>query len=251
MLRTLRDLEGYTIHATDGDIGSVSNFLIDDQHWSVRYLVAETGTFFDRSPRLIPVISFARCDWTTRRFHVLLTRDRVKNAPSVDTDKPVSRQHESAQLTHYGYPFYWGLPGSWGMGGYPELMTDGRPTGAPSSGDAHLRSVREVRGYGVHGADGTVGHIDDFIVDDETWQIRYLVVDTNNWWHGKRVLIAPRWASGVSWGAREVHMSISRQSIKASPAWNALAPISREYEQRLYDHYGRPVHWKNGEQVAL
>jgi len=175
----------------------------------------------------------------------------VKNAPSVDTDKPVSRQHENEQLTHYGYPFYWGLPGSWGVGGYPELMTKGRPAATSASGDTHLRSVREVRGYGVHGTDGTVGHIDDFIVDDETWQIHYLVVDTSNWWHGKRVLLAPPWVSPVHWEARELHVGVSRQNIEDSPAWNATAPISREYEQRLYDHYGRPVHWKNGERVAL
>ena len=232
MLRTLKDLEGYKIRATDGDVGSVVNFLLDDEHWTVRYLVAQTGAFFDRARRLIPVISFRRCDWSTRHFHVSLSADKVLHAPSVDTDKPVSRQHERDQLRYYGRP-------------------STRAHASHAAGNAHLRSAHELHGYHVHGSDGTLGHVEDFIVDDETWQIRYLVVDTSVWWLGRRVLIAPQWASRVSWAAREVHLSISQKMIKDSPEWNATAPISREYEARLYDHYGRPVHWKNGKEVAL
>jgi hypothetical protein len=114
---------------------------------------------------------------------------------------------------------------------------------ADESGDAHLRSARELRGYHIQGSDEAIGHIEDFIVGDESWDIRYLVIDTSNWWFGKKVLVAPQWASSVSWSESKVHVDLSRQMIEKSPEWDASAAINREYETRLYEHYGRPEYW--------
>ena len=118
------------------------------------------------------------------------------------------------------------------------------------TGDVHLRSANEVRGYHIQGSDDAIGHVEDFIVDDETWQVRYLVIDTSNWWFGKKALVAPHWASRVSWEERKVHVDLSRQTIKNSPEWNASAAVNREYEARLYDYYGRPLYWGSGDQTA-
>lgn len=119
------------------------------------------------------------------------------------------------------------------------------PTGDSEefSGDVHLRSDEEVRGYHVEGSDAAIGHIEDFIVDDETWEVRYLVVDTRNWWFGKKVLVMPQWASRISWTERKVYLDLSRQQIKDSPEWNAAAAIDRAYETRLHDYYRRPGYW--------
>jgi uncharacterized protein YifN (PemK superfamily) len=232
MLRSLKDLEEYAVSATDGDIGSVANFLLDDRRWTVRYLVVETGGFLGGRRVLISPISFRQVDWSTRRFHLELTRNRIKNSPSVDTDKPVSRQHESDYLGYYAYPYYWN-------------QTPGEPL--EKSSDVHLRSAREVRGYHIEGTDAAIGHVDDFIIDDRTWEVRYLVVDTRNWWLDKKVLVAPRWASRVSWEEQKVFVDLSREAIKSSPIWDAGAPINREYEARLYDYYGRPVYWESND----
>ena len=252
MLRSLKDLEGYVVNATDGDLGSVVNFLLDDQRWVVRYLIVETGGFLGGRRVLISPISFRQAEWSTRRFHLALTMDKVRNSPSVDADKPVSRQHEIAYHGYYGYPYYWGFSGIWGMGAYPGLLAPASRDEAPAkqsdqaSGDVHLRSAREVRGYHIQGSDEAIGQIDDFIVDDETWEIRYLVIDTSNWWFGKTVLVAPHWVSRISWQEGRVHVAMSRQKVKNSPEWNATAAINREYEERLYDYYGRPVYWGSG-----
>ena len=112
-----------------------------------------------------------------------------------------------------------------------------------ASGDVHLRSAGRSADTTFRGRDEAIGHVDDFIVDDETWEIRYLVVDTSNWWFGKKVLVAPHWASRVSWEESKVYVDMSRQAIKDSPEWNATAAVNREYEARLYDYYGRPVYW--------
>jgi hypothetical protein len=248
MLRPLKDLERYTIAATDGDVGSVVNFLVDDERWAVRYLVAETGGFFGGRRVLISPLSFRQADWATSSFHVQLTMDKVKLAPNIDADQSVSRQHEMALSNYYRYPYYWGYSDVWGMSANPAslaagIWTDPALSAAAPSGDSHLRSVNEVCGYEVHGSDDDVGHIRDFIVDDQSWEVRYLVLATGPWWSGTRVLVAPHWASRISWEERAVYFNKSREEIRSSPEWKADAPINREYESRLYDYYGRPSYW--------
>lgn len=256
MLRSLKDLERYTVSATDGDLGTVVNFLLDDQRWVVRYLIVEAGGLLDGRRVLISPIFFRHADWLTRRFHLALTLDKIKHSPSVNVDKPVARQHERAYYGYYGYPNYWGGSGLWGMGPYPGMLMAGRfdeppaPLSEKATGDVHLRSARDVQGYNIQGSDNAIGHVDDFVVDDETWAVRYLVIDTSNWWFGKKVLVAPHWASRISWEEHKVYVDMSRQQIKDCPEWNATAPINREYEVRLYDYYGRPMYWVSGDSPA-
>jgi hypothetical protein len=254
MLRNLKDLEGYSVNATDADIGHVVDFLLDDEQWFIRYLVVETGGFLGGRHRvLISPISFRQVDWSTRRFHVALTTAKVKGSPSINLDKPVSRQHEQDYQLYYGYPYYWGFGGAWGFGAYPSMLASGldgqsaattaNKNSDGTSGDVHLRSFREICGYHIQAQDEAIGHVANLIVDDATWAVRYLVVDTSNWWMGKKVLIAPHWATSVSWDEKQVHVELTRDAIKASPPWSTETAVNREYEARLYDYYGRPVYW--------
>jgi sporulation protein YlmC with PRC-barrel domain len=247
MLRSLKTLERYTVSATDGEIGSVANFLLDDQSWVVRYLVVETGTFFERRRVLISPVFFRQTEWSTRRFHLSLTVDKVKNSPSVDLDKPVSRQHERDYYRYYNYPYYLETSGFGGVSSYPVELASSLPHEIVASddlpGNVHLRSINELAGYHIHGSDGSIGHVQDFIVDDETYAVRYLVVNTRNTWFGKKVLVAPGWASRVSWEERAVYVALSRQAIKNSPMWDPAVPVTRSYEMRLHDYYGRPAYW--------
>jgi hypothetical protein len=185
---------------------------------------------------------------------VALTKDKIKKSPSVNVDEPVSRQHERDFHRYYGYSPYWGNSGLWGMGAYPGLLAAGRWNVAPGdhaeeTGDVHLRSASEVRGYHIQGSDAAIGHVEDFVVDDENWQVRYLVIDTSNWWFGKKVLVAPHWARRISWDEKTVYVDMSREAIKQSPEWQPTAPINREYETRLYDYHGRPVYWDTSDRA--
>jgi hypothetical protein len=164
----------------------------------------------------------------------------------------VSRQHEVEHQNYYGYPGYWGPTGLGGPGMLPGALSsrshaDERPlhgaTSIQPADDVHLRSVNELRTYHIEGTDGSIGHVDDFIVDDATWRLPYLVVDTSNWWVGQKVLVAPQWASRVSWSESKVYIDMTRDVIKSSPRWDPAATIHRAYEARLYDFYGRPVYW--------
>jgi hypothetical protein len=255
MLRSLKALERYAVSATDGEVGHVVDFLLDDQRWAVRYLVVQTGGFFEGRQSLITPISFRTADWETKQFHLALTRERVKHSPSPAADQPVSSQHEREYYRHYGYPYYWGSDGIWGAGDLPTALAAGawiEPLGVDDAppGDPHLRSAQEVTGYEIQGSDGAIGHVADFLLDDGTWSVRYLVVDTSNWWFGKKVLVDPSWASGVSWAERKVVLDLSRQAIRDSPEWDSRANVERGYELRLHDHYGRPPYWTKGSGTA-
>jgi hypothetical protein len=244
MLRNLKDFERYTVSATDGDVGTVIHFLFDDERWFVRYLVVETGGIFKRRQVLISPISFRNVDHSAARFHLALTMDKIRNSPNVDLDRPVSRQHEREYYGYYGYPYYWGYGGTWGMGYYPGAMTSagydraGERPGEPVA-DVHLRSAKELTGYHIEGTDGSIGHVKDFAVDDESWAIRYMVIETSNWWVGKSVLIAPEWTSRISWLDRKVYVDMTRAAIKTSPEWAIDEPINRAFEEQLSRHYGR------------
>lgn len=257
MLRAVSKLRGMTIRATDGDIGHVDQFFFDDERWIIRYLVVDTGSWLPGRQVLISPIALGTVDAKAREVSVPLTREQVKNSPDIDTEKPVSRQHEIDYYRYYGWPFYWAGPGLWGSGMYPGYLAAPPvppvppPAPAPEAeaeeqGDPHLRATREVTGYRVHASDGEIGHVDDFIVEMETWAIRYVVVDTRNWWPGKKVLLPPAWIESVSWPEAAIRVDLRREVIREGPEWDSEQPITREYETRLFGYYGRPGYWNAG-----
>jgi hypothetical protein len=247
-LRRTKDLSQYTIAAIDTDIGTVHDFYFDDLHWTIRYIVVSTGIILSGRKVLISPLALAHPAWSPMHIHVKLDCELVKASPSVDLHKPVSRQHETACHQHYGWPYYWQGTGVWGSSPSPRALaassskTSARQKSEPAQ-DSHLRSTREVIGYHIKATDGEIGHLEDFLFDDETWQIRYAIVDTKNWWPGKKVLLRPEWFERVSWTDREVFSKLSRQAIQQSPEWNPDVPLSREYELRLHKHYGYAPYW--------
>jgi hypothetical protein len=191
---------------------------------------------------------------------VSVTKDQVKNSPGIDSHKPVSRQHELAYSAYYGYPCYWGGTGLWGGSAYPSAMlTDldedailTRARQRHTSDDQHLRSCEAVKGYHVHASDGDIGHVEEFLVDERTWAIRYLIVNTSNWWLGHQVLVAPAWLEAVSWTYSKVTTSLTRQEVRSAPAYSSLLSLNRDDEEGIYRHYRRKGYWqdKRGREAA-
>jgi hypothetical protein len=248
---TNKHLKDFAIRATDGDLGTVDDLYFDDETWAIRYLVVDTGGWLGGRQVLISPFSITHTDWEAKRLDVALTKKQVADSPAIDTQQPVSRQHEAAYLGYYGYPYYWGGPYMWGPAFYPAglaisgdfyagAMADRIQSESP---DSHLRSSDAVTGYNIEATDGEIGHVDGFVVDDETWAIRYLEVATRNWWPGKKVLVSPSWIERVSWTDSAVYVALSREAIKDGPEYIESRPITREYENRLYFHYGRPPYW--------
>jgi len=233
-LRNAKDLLGYSIRATDGEIGHVADLYFDDERWAVRYLVVDTGGWLTGRKVLISPRAFGVPEWSAKVLPVSLTKSQVENSPDVDTNKPVSRQHEVAHLGYYEYPFYWGGSGLWGMGEYPgdlssqtaiekELRANEPPVEPLTSGDSHLQSFNAVMGYRIHATDGEIGHVDDMLIDERSWAVRDLVVSTSNWWGGHDVLVSKDSITSVSWPDAEVKVSLSREDVKRARTFDPKA----------------------------
>lgn len=256
MLRKLHDLHDFAIHASDGIIGHIRDFYFDDHAWVVHYFVVETGSWLSSRKVLISPIGTGGPDWQEIVLPASITMDQIRNSPEIDTEKPVSRQHEGEFFEHYAYPLYWVGPGLWGAGNYPspnlmvvpefgskpavivpvsdeaQAPTDAERVQAPATQhrDAHLCSCKDVTGYRIHATDGEMGHAQDFLFDDETWQIRYLIVNTSNWWLGHQVLIAPKSIESMSWSDGTVSIKLSREQVKNAPRYDPATPLDRILE---------------------
>ena len=259
MLHSVSHLHGTTVVASDGDIGRVDEFYFDDEHWAVRYLVIDTGGWLAGRKVLISPYSVKRTDAQVRTLEVSLTRDQVERSPDIDTHKPVSRQHEADYLQYYGYPTYWGGVDMWGLGGFPLVapaagpMPGALPGNVSGAGDreqqqnpedSHLRSTKDIEGYHVQASDASFGHVEDFLVDLESWAIRYLVIDTRNWVPGsKRVLVATKWIDRIDWVDAKVHTALGKEAIRNSPAYDESTVVDRDYETRLHETHDRRGYW--------
>ena len=245
MLNESKTLKGYKLDGLDGEIGKIKEFYFDDHYWTIRYLVADTGNWLTNRQVLISPHALGTINNGGRNIIINLTKKQIEGSPSISSDKPVSRQFEEEYYGYYSWPMYWAGPEMWGA--YPYIAhNDEKPPQTPKgekTWDPNLRSTIAVTGYAIQAVDGEIGHVDDFIVDDETWEIRYLVVDTGNWWPGKRILISPRWIKRISWSEANVYVDLSRTTIKQSPEYKEGAALSREYEEELHRHYNFQRYW--------
>jgi hypothetical protein len=247
MLIKAKELKGYKLKGLDGEVGNVEGFYFDDKFWTVRYLVADTGGWLTGRQVLISPYNLLSVNKDANQIDINLTKTQIENSPTWASDKPVSRQFEEDYYGYYGTPMYWGGPYMWGYD--PYLVKDPaiwrRPTQDEKTWDPHLRSTYVVTGYNIHANDGELGHVGDFIIDDETWAIRYLIIDTKNWWPGKKVLISPHWIERVSWETSEVFINLSSEQIKKSPEFTEKSLLTRVYEAELHRHYNRKGYWSD------
>lgn len=245
MLYKAKTLNGYKLDSKDGELGKTEEFYFDDRYWTIRYLVADTGNWLTGrqvliSPHaLIGVIKDGQC------ITINLTKKQIEKSPSLESDKPVSQQFEQSYYMYYGWPLYWDGPYMWGN--YPNIVREGekfnKSTKDDKSWNPHLRSTHEISGYSIQAEDGEIGHVEDFIIDDKTWAIRYLIIDTKNWWPGNKVLISPKWARRISWDESKVFVDLTRDEIKLSPLFTEDTLLTRNYETALHKHYNHPGYW--------
>lgn len=258
MLRSLEDLGRYTISALDGDIGTGHDFYFDDESWNIRYLVVDTGLWLPGRKVLIDPTAFGQPDWESEKFPVMLTQEQVENSPEIDTDKPISRQQEAELRTHYGWPDYWTRGIHFLNQEGIELLQDTleetleakepeaekaaeeKDVTEEEQHDVHLRSIREVIGYHIEASDGEIGHVEDFIVNDESWALEAMVADIPNWFTAKKVLVSSQHVESINWVEGRVYVNLLRETIRSNPEYDPLAPVNREYEVRFYDYLGRP-----------
>ena len=260
MIRSAKEMHKFEIVARDGAIGSIDDFYFDDERWAIRYVVVDTGRWLPGRKVLISPLSISQTRWNAQSVDVAISRDEVQNSPGIDVHQPVSRRREEEYLDYYGYPYYWGQAGLWGAHAVPTMPTPEElaqrrlkaseaERKAAEEGDAHLRSVAAVGRYVIRASDGDLGHVDDVLFDDLSWAVRYLVVDTSNWWFGKHVLVAPEWISEISWRDRSVSVSVTRQSLKSAPHYDRAQHVDRQWELEYYRHLLQPGYWLTADEA--
>jgi sporulation protein YlmC with PRC-barrel domain len=227
MLRSIKQLYGDKLGASDGEIGHVKDFYFDDQNWVVRYLVADTGSWLAGRQVLISPHAFGNLDQTGKVLRVNLTRKQIENSPAIESHKPLSRQYEEEYYLYYGWPYYWQGGGVWGMSGFPILELPEKPLPSepdtasgpqPERADAHLRSTQAVNGYHLQASDGMIGHVCDFMMDDKSWAIRQLVIKTGHRFSGKEVQIPSGKVDRISWDESKVFVNLTKEAILQTPA---------------------------------
>ena len=229
MLRHTKLLEGARIRAIDGDIGHIEQFYFDDRNWRITYVVANVGNFLHGHLVLMPPEAIKSIEGADEPIiKVALTRDEVRQSLDARTHRPVSLQQPHDYYLYLGLPHYLNLT----------TMTDPHV-------DAHLRSTKIVGRYHIMAVDGEIGHLDGFIIDDETWTIRYATADTRNWWHGKNILLATEWIYVISWAESNVYVRFRREQIGNSPGFDPQQRLTREFEVELYNYYQRTPYWES------
>ncbi len=253
MLRNINELTGYKVAARDEKFGQIDDVLFDDVEWRVRYAVVDTRKWLPGRKAIVPPSDFEKPDWRKEEFRVDLTKEKIEKSPPIEIDKPVSMQKENEVAGYFGWtPYRAGevvarpvpRPINIGTEQVEESPGDNETVPSLTTGDPHLRSSDEVTGYRVQARDGDIGHIEDLILDDDNWLIRYAVIDTRNWLPGKKVLIAVPWISAIDWESSRVVVDMKRSEIEDSPEWDDSKEIDREFEETLYAHYERPRYWQ-------
>ncbi len=234
MIRSVKKTIGDTVQATDGEIGKIVDCYFDDKEWVIRYLVVQTGDWLGGRQVLVSPISITVAEWSGDQVRTTLTRAQVQKAPDINTKVPISRRVEMDFHKYYGFPFYWGGGAIWGPGMTPGALAAAALT-APvleqeeeaerteHSEESHLRSAEVVTGFTIQARDGDIGHVSDFLFDDESFRINDLVVNTSNWWSGKKVIVPPTWVTKVDWATKEVWVDLKRETIKGSPEFDLAA----------------------------
>ena len=250
MLIAASGLVGRPVVARDGRIGTVSDFLIDDRSWKVRWMVVDTGHWLPCRKVLIhpsavapihlperpaiPMLSMGQ----TMTVEVNLTLHEVEAGPDAGADEPVTADLERRLFDHYGWD-----PGAPGLGGETAILRPAAgavPQETAPEVDPHLGGAAALKNFAVDGADGRIGSIDNVLIDDVRWAVRSFVVATRGWLAGKHVLVPIGAARSVDWRGRAVSLNVTRERAKDAPEWDPLAMIDEIDEARLGQHFGLP-----------
>lgn len=233
MLRSLKKLYGDTLGASDGEIGRVKDFYFDDQYWAVRYVVADTGSWLRGHLVLISPHAFENFYQDGDSLRVHLTRNQIEESPSIETHKPVSRQYEEEYYRYYGWPAYWSGGEMWGATGFPMIppphllpvMEEKRDEASINGDDPHLRSARDVCGYQIQTDEGHIGHLADFMIDEKSWAIRHLVLETGHWFSGKEIVISPSQVTRISYEESKVYVDATKESLRQAAEYHMPKPV--------------------------
>ena len=250
MLRFGLELGNYVLDAKDGEIGRCKDFLFDDRHWGIRYMMANTGKWLPGREVLISPVSLGIPDHDAKRFPVKLTKEEIRKCPPLEQDAPVSRKYETLFHGYYGLPLYWSGDHLWGFEHHPAKVAlpaklkEKREEMLEEAEKGHLRSIREVNGYKTFAAGEKIGYIDDFAIDVDYWAIRYVLVDSRKWLPGRKFVVPAMLVENVQWTSGEIEIAVEKEALRNSPWYDPASHIDRGYEEDIFRYYGQAPYFE-------
>jgi hypothetical protein len=209
MITTAKQIRGCQVCSTDVPVGRVEDILFDDRTWLLRNLVVRIGNLFHRRRVLIGLGQVLRADWPARRVDLGISITQVHAAPPLESDPPVAVRRQREDAKYLAWDAYWA----------------GVFDGPADPGDPNLQSTYATTGHRVEGADKDSGRIENFVVDDREWRIRYLIVGVRRGIHPRHVLIAPTWVESISWDEHKVRLTVPRVLVEHSPEFHGIGQL--------------------------
>ncbi|MEP6673332.1 MAG: PRC-barrel domain-containing protein [Chthoniobacter sp.] len=233
MLRSTKQLYGDSLGTAQGEIGQVKDFYFDDQRWAIRYVVVDTGSWLPGRLVLLSPHAFGNFYQDGESLLVNLTRQQIEDSPVIESHKPVSRQYEEEYFRYYGWPSYWNGDGMWGATGFPmvppphlvPIMEQSRDGHSENGNDPHLRSTKAVTDYHIQTHEGAIGHVTDFMIDDRSWAVRHLVVETGHWFAGKEIALSPTHVERISYEESKVFVDVTKASLSGAAEYHLPEPV--------------------------
>ena len=267
MLFAVSGLEGCTVKASDGDVGTVKDFLFDDRNWKIRWIVVGAGHWLPGRQLFIHPSAIApltvppkpklpmMSPGDTLELTVNLTKAEIEAGPHSGEEEPVNRDMEALLYDYYGWDPYWGathfgaavLPNAEQRIVGDEVRREADAEVPPIDGLERLHGVASVKGYYVHAVDGDIGHVENILADDTNWEIRYFVIATRNWWPGKVVQLSPYAVKDIDWFGQHINMNVTRDQVRSAPAWDPLAMMDEASEDEFHRHFGWPGYGRPSE----
>ena len=207
MLLDTGSLIGRGLLASDGTIGTISDFLFEEATWSVRYVLVDTGKWLAGrqvllSPRAFVHEPFGQPGTARAR----LSRSQIEESPALATGEPLTRGFERAYFRHFGWPSYW-------MG--PSL---GAALAPVDTSEVRLLSVKELTGGLAQASDTRIGKVKNFSLSSLSWMVREIVVDAGHWYSERLVLIQPGLVERVGMAESVLYIGRSRLEVLSAPS---------------------------------
>lgn len=241
MLRTIHSIQGFSIHAKDGDIGELKTLHFDDRTWKIRYLVVRLGGFWDAKDVLILPAEAHEVSCKEKHIEIGLTKEQVKKAQPYSSDLPVSIQEEiidakNFETLYLADPWSGAFLPMW----FPDLSHQDKLL--TEIGDIHLREGEITDDFSVLDKDGNkAGKIKDFVIDDESWEIKFIIVDTNGIFPYGDVLVSAYHVSSFKTSNKELSIDLSKEQLENCPKYDSHSPVNKEEMTEYFDFEGRLV----------
>jgi hypothetical protein len=209
-------LLGFSLWATDGEVGRIEEIYFDDRNWAIRYLVVKTGHWLTGRKVLVSPQAFDRSRWNDETFPVNLTKEQILHSPDVDTDRPLSSKHTATINKYYLWQTF--IDDGFYAPAHCDVPDSSEAVKGvdPSDDHFHLKSTRQIKRFHIHATDGEIGYVGDFIVSDEDWKMGYLVVVAKHLFGDQKILISIRDIKEIKWANSNIYLDISVRAVEQS-----------------------------------